>query len=1253
MRALSLPLLVPCLALLASAACVDNPDETVGAAEVTITAITPPAAYPGVEISVAHTITPKQGTSSAGLTWSVSFGDGTRVMGEGVMGTAKHTYMDSGTFPVTVTALLGGKKVGEAKQEVTIYPPVDLEVKSVRGQPANVRTGGTLTVEATLGNALPVNVETPFMLAAYLTKKASVTREELMGLTKLGEGMVGRQEGDLPVISAGQDRTARFDVVIPADVAAGDWRVVVLADSAAQVADANLANNLLVSANLVRVERVDATRPDVVVRDLLWAPERAYPKLNRVTRGYTLANQGGADIFRVAVKTYLSVGDATLDDGDTLIHTAAPVDLPAQSSREVIPAEFVLDQEISPPADGELDVWVIVKAEPTEGDEESDKNNNVVTSDAAIKVSSEPVDGADVVVREFEVTPTQTFLEGALTVKLVVANDGNQDVGSFVCGIFLGDQPRVNTGVDQRVTTLNVTQLAKQAVRTIERVITVSSLIRPGTYYVYAVCDPNGALGEPIRSNNSRIFSEKVTITDEADVDLSIDSVDAPATAVEGQEIMITASICVTGTNPSGMTRGQLYRTPGSRVDFTTAPVLEFDIPNINPDECATVQIPYTFACDQFQERYALGIRVDSEDRLPELDERNNTRPANGTVLVSGTFCKCTEDMYEPNNRATEAAAIQPGLLSAGLCQAGTCDYYKVSLQAGDSLLVRNTFDPARGVLVTTLFTPSGLTTLDVERSATSPQEVEAFLVTTAGEYLISVCGAQTATRNLYELGVDVLSQVPDVDVLPRAFGLSQPRTSYSIGARLTASFEALNLGQIATPGFDAQLYLSPNETLGDGDDIPLESVAITALGASARRTIPVNVRLPVNIAAGTYYVGVVLDAAQTLNETRRANNSAVLGPITVVTQCFDPLEPNDTFNEAYELQGSASFSNLLACAAASDYYKLCLTDGKQFSATASFTEATGDIDVELYNEQLQIIDSSIRSGVDTEYVSVAYVNGAQCYYIRVFMLNLNPMAENGYNLSVDVQDVPPALRCDAWEEPNDSFNTASSLIAAVQRSQTLTIDRCPAADTDFYTVDLAAGQPVTLRARKEPGAQAGTLRLQLYRPNRAPDLNIETAPDVPVAELTNYIPPVSGRYFLQVTVGGTTRNVAYKLEAVGLNGVDLEPSNVSIGPGTYQDGDLLRVGFVMKNLGTSTAVQTSYTMTLGMQPTPDPMNDLLLQSFMGPTLNAGAQVSLFQRFNLPTGLPTGQLYLHVTTSAPNEANSSNDTASTPITIVP
>lgn len=128
---------------------------------------------------------------------------------------------------------------------------------------------------------------------------------------------------------------------------------------------------------------------------------------------------------------------------------------------------------------------------------------------------------------------------------------------------------------------------------------------------------------------------------------------------------------------------------------------------------------------------------------------------------------------------------------------------------------------------------------------------------------------------------------------------------------------------------------------------------------------------------------------------------------------------------------------------------------------------------------------------------------------------------------------------------------------------------------------------------------------------------------------------------------------MAYKLEAVGLNGVDLEPSNGSIGPGNYSDGDVLRVGFTLRNLGTAQATSVGYDLTLGLLPAPDPANDLQLGTFTAPNLNAGAAASLFQQLTLPTGLPTGNLYLHLTASAAGEANAANNTTSIPITIVP
>src|SRR5690606_15917170 len=97
---------------------------------------------------------------------------------------------------------------------------------------------------------------------------------------------------------------------------------------------------------------------------------------------------------------------------------------------------------------------------------------------------------------------------------------------------------------------------------------------------------------------------------------------------------------------------------------------------------------------------------------------------------------------------------------------------------------------------------------------------------------------------------------------------------------------------------------------------------------------------------------------------------------------------------------------------------------------------------------------------------------------------------------------------------------------------QSFALDRCPASDTDFYFVNLNAGQNVSLTARKNPASQPGTLRIQLYQPNQTPGPNKETGPGVPSATISNYVAPTTGTYYVQITVSSATRNITYELEA-------------------------------------------------------------------------------------------------------------------------
>ncbi len=1250
-RHFALPLTASFFALTLTA-CPSGGTSSEANATASLLSVDPSEVYPGVEVTVSFELAAGEGTSASDLSWRVTFGDGESTTGGDIADTsASHSYADSGSYTVTLEVLSGDAVVASDTLPVEVLAPVDLVAESPRAQPANANTGEPVTVSVDLSNALAGDVVAPFLIGVFLSATREATLDDLGSLTRIGDATVSPVADGEPVLTAGAARSFASEFVVPNEVSSGDYYVVVVADPDARVADEDRANNLAVSQTVLRLTNSSSLEPDLLVRDVLATPDRAFPALNRVTRGYTVSNVGSLDVFQVVSKTYVSIGDDQLDDSDTLIDTSDPIDVvPARGSVQINPTPIVLNDEIVPPDDQELEVWVIVEVSSTDPQtSEATLDNNSATSASPIVVSSELVDGPDVSVRGFAVSPESTFLEGTLEFELTLANEGNVDLSSFFCGVYLGDDATIDPMVDVRFTNIQVAALASGEERTLNVERLVPGIYDPGTYFLYVVCDPLGALSEPFRSNNQLLYPNPITITDEADVDLFVDSVTVPDSTNEGDQATIIARVCVEGTNPSGTTTAELFRTPGAVVDFNADPLTTFTVENVNPGECEDVEVEITVACDQFQEEYAFGVAVDVEDVLPETNEGNNGRVGSSTMTVAGPFCACIEDAFEPNNRPLDAKPIPLGATSGALCDAGTCDYFQTpQLSTGDSLVVRNSFEVDKGVLRTTLYSPNGLTALDTDRDASSPQEVTTFLVPVDGAYVVEVCGTRTSTRNFYDLEVSVLNRSSGVDLVARSVEIPA-QSAFSVGEIVPVDFEVVNIGQLDAGAFEAAVVASPTPTLGDGDDVLLGSFQLDAVLGGGRRDETLEVTLPIALADAEYYFGVRLDPTGALGDTDPASNDAVGRSALLQTICFDALEPNDSFQNARNII-DGSYANLDSCTRADDYYEICADNAKQLTVTLNFTDSLGDIDLELYDAQLQRVASSSQTGVDSEQVVVPYVNGAQCYYARAYLLSAQPDASNTYSIDVNIVDVAPSLRCDSLNEPNDDFTTASSLLSAI--AQGGTIDRCPLDDEDYYSFAIGSpGQRVSVRAIKEPSTQPGTLRLQLFTPSQSPGPNVETAPDQPIAELRDYVAAQGGTYYVKVTASGNTNNITYRLEVDGLDGVDLRPENLLIGPGSYLPDDEVRLGFDIANLGAQDSTTSSYQVFLGNNAAHDPALDVSLDTFTPPTIPGSGSIAVTPRVTIPITTTTGDYYIHVVVSEVGDLNANNDITSVPIRV--
>ncbi|MBM4320951.1 MAG: hypothetical protein FJ125_13610, partial [Deltaproteobacteria bacterium] len=202
--------------------------------------------------------------------------------------------------------------------------------------------------------------------------------------------------------------------------------------------------------------------------------------------------------------------------------------------------------------------------------------------------------------------------------------------------------------------------------------------------------------------------------------------------------------------------------------------------------------------------------------------------------------------------------------------------------------------------------------------------------------------------------------------------------------------------------------------------------------------------------AAGTLYLRVL--------GYRGAENryALTLAKEQVVPPCQDDrLEDDDTVQTAAMLQPQL-LEQLVICPGDDDFYAVALNRGDRLAALISFTDAAGNLDLQLLGPDGRTVLASSISHNDEELVD-AVAGQAGTYYLRVFAA---AGVQNGYDLLVDVTPAPPVCEDDVLEE-NDTRQTPSLL----QPGEHGSLAVC-SGDDDFFAVALQAGDTLSVSLR-------------------------------------------------------------------------------------------------------------------------------------------------------------------------------------------
>ena len=1177
----------------------------------------------------------------ATLIYDWDFGDGASSLNIG--DTAQHLYETSGTYAATVSvrADLDGKIVAEGTTSgsFTVFNPPDLTIES-----ATLTTDGTVGPNDDFRVSFDVvnggdTARTPFVVAVYLsdaTVDTSVppTASEFNQLVSRGLLIPVSEE---PFVDDGDAATdgeneGLFDggsralvdlqtLRAPDGLGSGQYGVLVFADANDSLGEVDEDNNGAFASGLLIYEGT-ATGADLTVTNVLVQPERfnAAQGMDSLELDARIVNQGTETATLTNYKIYLSAGDTTLDENDTLLYEAG---IDALVPEE----ELVLDNlvlAIEPAVTEVGDYYVIVALDTEDAVDEASETNNNVTSNV-VTVTNEVVPGADIVPTSMVVIPEITFLGGSLEVSVEVANTGTDDVPlPFLCRVYLSEDDILDSGPGGDEVLASGTVPALEAGQQEAVIIDafVPEFVAPGIYTPFVLCDSGSIIAERNEGNNS-LSAPPIEVAGEADVDLRPEAFTVTPLVIDnGGTVEVSVDVCNVGNNGSTPSVVRVFLSPDPSLDAFDRELVGSRVPPIDPDACLTVRAEVAAECDTFNPNYYLFVSVDDNGDITESNEENNVDQLDELLQINALICDCEPDDFEPNDTPANADFLNPnigaweGLTMCDRAGEFYVDYYLIPLLEDQTVRVEARFENDRGNLDAQLFALDRATVLDRSETDGDIEAVSFVRVRDRGNYLLRIQGRTEEDRNVYSLDLQVSSpdEGTDLTILDVTVDDAEP----FLGAEVEVCFDVVNLGDTPAPPSLARVYLSDDTRIDPVEDVLMGALEIEGVDDRLSRCVRVNV--PDDLGGGERYIGVVADARNDIaDELDESNNAGVSPALNINATCFDALEPNNSLEAPRLLElvtePPVEFGSLLACSDNRDVYEICASDGDFLSVSVDFDVLDGDIDMKLYDAGGTQIDRS-EGTEGTESVGVDFVNGDQCYRVELYVAGRD--REVPYTMTVDSGRAPDDLICSRIEEPNDGFGTAARLRDYLDDCMAV----CPVEDEDYYYVNLSPGTELEVSLVPEPGAEdvPSELRLTLWGPSRNFLTNTVSADETLQSTIA-----LTGRHYIRVRSNGDgPRNQAYCLRVEGIEGVDLVPSNFVLEREVAAPGDTLRFSFDVGNTRDQASEATDYAVYLSDDPVLDPASDTLLRTVELAPLEGLESRLEGRRFDVPLGLLDG-----------------------------
>lgn len=584
----------------------------------------------------------------------------------------------------------------------------------------------------------------------------------------------------------------------------------------------------------------------------------------------SVLNSGASTANNFFVNLYLSTDDV-ITTTDTLLASRSIVSLESGESDSAL-TSVVIPSSITP-----NNYYIGAVVDPDNMLPEMNEANNALSSNPVALAY-----GVDLKVNAVLPAETQWNTGSNVSVNSTVVNTGSSSSGALFSyvGLYLSTDAII-TRDDYYLSQRGIYNLGSGLSSTGEHYFTVPDNLAPGVYYLGGIADHTNTVNEIDEDNNTLVMSEVVQVV--IDIDLQVTGL-TPVTTTWNTGANVTVNSTV--TNNGGSSSGGLYNYVGLYLS-TDAIVTSEDhylnqrgIYNLGAGQSSTGSHYFTVPSGLVPGIYYLGGVADRTNVISETNEDNNTLVAGEVIqVVMDIDLQATELLPAVTswNTGTNVTVSSTITNSGGSSSGGIYNYAGLYLST-DAIVTTDDY----------YLNQRGIYNLGAGQSSTSTHYFTLPNELAPGAYYLGVIAdhsnvvSESNESNNVLVASEVIQVIVDIDLQPTS--VIPEATSWNVGTNVTVSSTVANSGGSGSGSFYnyTGLYLSTDAIITI-DDHYLSQSGIYNLGAGQSLTGTHYFTVPNSLAAGTYYLGVIADRTNVINETDESNNTLLYsGTITI-----------------------------------------------------------------------------------------------------------------------------------------------------------------------------------------------------------------------------------------------------------------------------------------------------------------------------------------------------------------------------------